>query len=666
MKLLTTSTNLLNSLAKIDIMTSEDVFNHLPYRYEDNSYTEDEEISAGKKVTLLGKLVSNPKLFKNTKLEIITFYFVTISGKFFNVKIFNRSYLMKILSLGEEYTIIGTYSLERKEINAQSIVKGKIPSNQQLRSVYHLPSEVSNNIYRRLVNKTFETYYDAIIDEIPLYLKTKYHLLNKNDALKFVHLPKDYSEIDKGLRTLKYHECLLYCLKNQIIRGENKRIPSIDKSEKIDTKKINEFILNLPFKLTKDQIVAIREIILDMNKKELMYRLLQGDVGTGKTIVSALSLYGNFLRNKVGAFMVPTDSLARQQYEYLKNLFSIYNIKVGLLIGSLSSKEKNIVKENLKNGEINVIVGTHALFSSDVIYSSLGLAIIDEQHRFGVNQRNELISKDETCDLLLMSATPIPRTLALSIYGDLDISSLNMFPNKERKVVTKVVNTHSTEIISSIKDCLNLNRQVFVVAPKITDEKENFTSVEKIYEIYSTLFPNQVCLLHGKMKSEEKDKILQRFINKEFLILVSTTVIELGINVLSAGLIIIYSANNFGLASLHQLRGRVGRDGQEAICLLVNDNAEDERLKILENSNDGFYIAEMDMKLRGPGDTTGLAQSGFPTFSCLNIVDDFKMFECARDDAKNILNNLQDNENKRYYDYALKRIALDNTMTLFD
>ncbi len=666
MKLLTTSTNLLNSLAKIDIMTSEDVFNHLPYRYEDNSYTEDEEISAGKKVTLLGKLVSNPKLFKNTKLEIITFYFVTISGKFFNVKIFNRSYLMKILSLGEEYTIIGTYSLERKEINAQSIVKGKIPSNQQLRSVYHLPSEVSNNIYRRLVNKTFETYYDAIIDEIPLYLKTKYHLLNKNDALKFVHLPKDYPEIDKGLRTLKYHECLLYCLKNQIIRGENKRIPSIDKSEKIDTKKINEFILNLPFKLTKDQIVAIREIILDMNKKELMYRLLQGDVGTGKTIVSALSLYGNFLRNKVGAFMVPTDSLARQQYEYLKNLFSIYNIKVGLLIGSLSSKEKNIVKENLKNGEINVIVGTHALFSSDVIYSSLGLAIIDEQHRFGVNQRNELISKDETCDLLLMSATPIPRTLALSIYGDLDISSLNMFPNKERKVVTKVVNTHSTEIISSIKDCLNLNRQVFVVAPKITDEKENFTSVEKIYEIYSTLFPNQVCLLHGKMKSEEKDKILQRFINKEFLILVSTTVIELGINVLSAGLIIIYSANNFGLASLHQLRGRVGRDGQEAICLLVNDNTEDERLKVLENSNDGFYIAEMDMKLRGPGDTTGLAQSGFPTFSCLNIVDDFKMFECARDDAKNILNNLQDNENKRYYDYALKRIALDNTMTLFD
>ena len=204
------------------------------------------------------------------------------------------------------------------------------------------------------------------------------------------------------------------------------------------------------------------------------------------------------------------------------------------------------------------------------------------------------------------------------------------------------------------------------MAPKITDEKENFTSVEKIYEIYSTLFPNQVCLLHGKMKSEEKDKILQRFINKEFLILVSTTVIELGINVLSAGLIIIYSANNFGLASLHQLRGRVGRDGQEAICLLVNDNAEDERLKVLENSNDGFYIAEMDMKIRGPGDTTGLAQSGFPTFSCLNIVDDFKMFECARDDAKNILNNLQDNENKRYYDYALKRIALDNTMTLFD
>ena len=301
-----------------------------------------------------------------------------------------------------------------------------------------------------------------------------------------------------------------------------------------------------------------------MNKKELMYRLIQGDVGTGKTIVAAISLYGNYLRKKVGAFMVPTDSLARQQYEYLTNLFTKFNIRVGLLIGSLTQKEKNDVKNKLKDGEIDVIVGTHALFSSDVVYSSLGLAIIDEQHRFGVNQRNELISKDDNCDLLLMSATPIPRTLALSIYGDLDITSLTNFPSKERKVTTKIVLEDSYEIFSIINDCIINNRQVFIVSNKIKGLDEGFSSAETIFEKYSLLYKDNVRLLHGKMKSEEKADILKRFVDKEFLILVSTTVIELGINVLSAGAIIIYSSNHFGLASLHQLRGRVGRDGQEA------------------------------------------------------------------------------------------------------
>ncbi len=666
MKLLTTSKNLIESLNKIDIFTSEDVFNHLPFRYEDMSYTDDTFLEDNQKVTILGKLVSNPKLARIPKFDIITFYFVSLKNKIYSVKIFNRSYLMKTLTLGEEFTVLGTYNSKKNEIVASSIVKGKIEQEKRLRSVYHLPSDVSSTTYRKLVERTFLNYQDYISDEIPLVLKNKYRLLDKKDALKKVHLPENENDVNLGMRTLKYHECLLYCLKNQIIRGENKRIIINGKGEEISGQKINEFIINLPFKLTTDQIKAIREIILDMNKKELMYRLLQGDVGTGKTIVSAVSLYGNFLRHKVGAFMVPTDSLARQQYEYLTKLFNPYNIKVGLLIGSLTMKEKNNIKEQLKDGLIDVIVGTHALFSSDVEYSSLGLAIIDEQHRFGVNQRNELISKDDSCDLLLMSATPIPRTLALSIYGDLDISSLNTFPNDKRKVITKIVNPQSMEIFATIKDCLENNRQVFIVAPKIKDVDSSLSSAEKLYDMFSTLYHEQVNILHGKMKSEEKDNLLKRFINKEFLILVSTTVIELGINVLSAGAIIIYSASNFGLASLHQLRGRVGRDGQEAICLLVNDNVYDERLKILENSQDGFYIAEMDMKLRGPGDTIGIAQSGFPSFSCLNIVDDFKMFECARDDANMILNNKNDINYEKYYDYALKKINEDKDIVLFD
>ena len=665
MELLTKSSNIINGLNKINIFNSEDLLNYFPYKYEDMSYSEESSLLDKDKVTILGKLVSNPKHILTGKYDIITFFFISKKGTFFNVKIFNRGYLMKTLTLGEEFTVIGTYEQKNNVINAASILKGTIDENKKIRSVYHLPNEINNTIYRKLVEKTFDKLQYTIIDLMPNDFKKKYRLLDKIDAIKLIHFPKEEKDIALALRTLKYHECLAYSLKNQIIRGENKRVPNISKN-RIETKKINEFILSLPFKLTSDQINAVREIILDMNKKELMYRLIQGDVGTGKTIVAAISLYGNYLRNKVGAFMVPTDSLARQQYEYLTSLFIKFNIKVGLLIGSLTQKEKNIIKNQLKNGEIDIIVGTHALFSNDVVYSSLGLAIIDEQHRFGVNQRNELISKDDNCDLLLMSATPIPRTLALSIYGDLDITSLTNFPSKERKVITKVVAETSSEIFEIVNDCILNNRQVFIVSNKIKGYEDGFTSAETIFEKYSLLYKENVCLLHGKMKSEEKNDILKRFINKEFLILVSTTVIELGINVLSAGAIIIYSSNHFGLASLHQLRGRVGRDGQEAYCFLVSDNLEDQRLKFLETSSDGFAIAELDMKLRGPGDTIGFAQSGFPMFSCLNIVDDFKMFECARDDSYKILNNLNNGEYKRFYDDVIYNLNKEEDITLFD
>lgn len=665
MELLTKSSNIINGLNKINIFNSEDLLNYFPYKYEDMSYSEESSLLDKDKVTILGKLVSNPKHILTDKYDIITFFFISKKGTFFNVKIFNRGYLMKTLTLGEEFTVIGTYEQKNNVINAASILKGTIDENKKIRSVYHLPNEINNTIYRKLVEKTFDKLQYTIIDLMPNDFKKKYRLLDKIDAIKLIHFPKEEKDIALALRTLKYHECLAYSLKNQIIRGENKRVPNISKN-RIETKKINEFILSLPFKLTSDQINAVREIILDMNKKELMYRLIQGDVGTGKTIVAAISLYGNYLRNKVGAFMVPTDSLARQQYEYLTSLFIKFNIKVGLLIGSLTQKEKNIIKNQLKNGEIDIIVGTHALFSNDVVYSSLGLAIIDEQHRFGVNQRNELISKDDNCDLLLMSATPIPRTLALSIYGDLDITSLTNFPSKERKVITKVVAETSSEIFEIVNDCILNNRQVFIVSNKIKGYEDGFTSAETIFEKYSLLYKDNVCLLHGKMKSEEKNDILKRFINKEFLILVSTTVIELGINVLSAGAIIIYSSNHFGLASLHQLRGRVGRDGQEAYCFLVSDNLEDQRLKFLETSSDGFAIAELDMKLRGPGDTIGFAQSGFPMFSCLNIVDDFKMFECARDDSYKILNNLNNGEYKRFYDDVIYNLNKEEDITLFD
>ena len=401
-----------------------------------------------------------------------------------------------------------------------------------------------------------------------------------------------------------------------------------------------------------------------MNKDALMYRLLEGDVGTGKTIVAITALYGNYLRHQVGTFMVPTDTLARQQYQDVKDLFEPYGIRVELLIGSLTMKEKKDLKERLINGEIDVLIGTHALFSTDVIYPNLGLCIIDEQHRFGVNQRSQLVSKGELADLLLMSATPIPRTLSIALYGDLDVSTLSTYPREKSIVKTFVVDSKSHLIFQSIDDALEHNRQVFIVAPKIEDNKSLY-NVEKLYEFYKSLYKDEVIALTGKMKSLEKEEKLELFKQKKKKILIATTVIELGLNVMSAEVMIIYGASYFGLATLHQLRGRVGRDGSEAICLLI-DEEEKERLKLLENIYDGATLSYEDLKLRGGGDYFGSRQSGFSSFHVVNVIDDFKMFSYAREDAYYILNHLSEESFERFVLRVKERMSRDEKILLIE
>ena len=502
------------------------------------------------------------------------------------------------------------------------------------------------------MKRTLEKMTGIIPSIIPEYLISKYRLLNHEIALNYIHFPKNEETIKEALRTLKFEECLEYCLRNKIIREDNKKIVKTSNQD-IDTSKINEFIKNLEYKLTKDQIQAVKEIILDMKKETLMYRLLQGDVGTGKTLVSAIALFGNFLRGMQGVLLAPTDSLARQHFASISALLEAYNVKIKFLVGSLTTKEKREIQAQIKNGEIDIVIGTHAVFSNDIEYNNLGLAVIDEQHRFGVNQRNILANKGEKVDLLLMSATPIPRTLSLSIYGDLDVSSLYMFPNGERNVKTLVEDENSSRIERLINYCLSNEKQVFIVCPKIeTSNKNNSLSVKEVYDLYKEKYEGKIAMLHGKMKEEEKNKLIEDFREKRILILVSTSIIELGIDIKDVTGMIVYSANNFGLASLHQLRGRVGRSGEEGFCILVTKVEEDdnvERLKFLETCSDGFEISEEDMRLRGPGDFTGLEQSGFPSFNCLNIVSDFKMFEVARNEVAFIINNLHDPKLNHYY-----------------
>ena len=441
----------------------------------------------------------------------------------------------------------------------------------------------------------------------------------------------------------------MFSLKNQLIRESNKSLSKI-KKEPIDLDICAPFIDSLPYKLTEDQETAAREIIEDMNQSGLMYRLLQGDVGTGKTLVCFVALFANYLRGDQGALMAPTDALARQHYANALKLFKNTKLKVALLLGSTPASEKKQIKQDLKEGYIDLIIGTHALFTKDTNYSSLGLVVIDEQHRFGVNQRIALASKGEHADLLMMSATPIPRSLALTLYGDLDISTLYTFPSTKRDVKTIIVNTEDEKIFKAVDYALSNDKQAYVIAPLIDFSEDGRFSVEQLYARYVLRYRAKVGLLHGKMKQEEKEEVLNKFYNGDIKILVSTQVVEVGIDVKNANTMIIYDATNFGLASLHQLRGRIGRDGSKSFCLLATNEEDTDKLNILTQSEDGFVIAEEDMKQRGPGELTGTLQAGMPDFAFLNVVDDYKIFVVARDDAKEILKN----KDEKKYQWLVK------------
>ena len=651
-KKLTKSPRLNYLLGEMGIFTAYDVINHLPRRYDDYSYSVEKDLKDKQRLVLFGKVISIPKNVHARGIDILTFDFMSASRKYYKVVFFNQPYLVKTLKIDEEYSVIGTFNLKRNELDGQKIIKGKVPPSERLKPVYSLPSGFQNYLYANLVRKCLDEVKGQIFTSIPYDYLSKYRLINKEQALNWAHNPKKPEEIHQALRHLKYEEALLFSLKNQLIREDNKSLSKI-KKEPIGLDICGPFVDSLPYKLTEDQLLASQEIIEDMNQSSLMYRLLQGDVGTGKTLVSFIALFANHLRGDQGALMAPTDALARQHYANALKLFKNTKLKIALLLGSTPSSEKKQIKDDLKEGYIDIIIGTHALFTKDTIYSSLGLVVIDEQHRFGVNQRIALASKGEHADLLMMSATPIPRSLALTIYGDLDISTLYTFPSTKRDVETSVVRCDDDKIFAVVDQALANDKQVYVIAPLIDFSEDGRFSVEQLYARYALRYKALVGLLHGKMKQEEKEEVLDKFYRGEIKILVSTQVVEVGIDVKKANTMIIYDATHFGLASLHQLRGRIGRDGSKSYCLLASNEDDVDKLEILTRSEDGFAIAEEDMKQRGPGELAGIKQSGIPDFSFLNIVDDYKIFVVARDDAKVILKN-RDNKN---YQWIVKRAA---------
>ena len=659
---LTKSPRLNHLLYEMGIRNAYDVINYLPYRYEDVNYTNERHLNDKQRLVIYGKIISLPRLIRHQNITIIAFEFMTSRGTYFKVVAYNRPYLLKTLNMNDDFTLIGSFSLKNNEINMLNFYKGVIPINERLKAVYSLPQSFQNHLFSNLVRRCLTELHGHIYSKVPFSLQNKYRLIDKEKALVTVHFPASLSELHQSLRHLKYEEALFFSLKNQCIKEANKSLAKV-KKEPIDFSLCKPFIDTLPYQLTKDQIQASEEIIDDMNQSSLMYRLLQGDVGTGKTIVAFIALYANYIRGDQGVLMAPTDALARQHYANAQKMFNGTKIKIGLLLGSTSLSEKKIIYQDLEDGTLDIVIGTHALFSKAVIYSSLGLAIIDEQHRFGVDQRIALSNKGEHADLLMMSATPIPRSLALTLYGDLDISTLTIFPHQKRDVETEIIEANNSIIDVYINQSLKEKRNIYIVAPLIDFREDGRYSVEKLYEIFSLKYGKNVGFLHGKMKQNEKEAILESFANGETPILVSTPVIEVGIDVKKANLMIIYDACSFGLASLHQLRGRIGRDGVKAHCLLVIDREDASesiaKLETLVKTDDGFEIAEADLKIRGPGELTGLRQSGLPNFAFLNVVDDYKIFVTARQDAQEIMTMKDQKEYRWLIEKAQQDIVYD-------
>ena len=650
-------------LYQMGIKSIHDLIFYLPYRYEDYSLTPFIDIKDKQKVVLEGAILNEPKAFKGNKIKGVTFDFMSNDKHYFKVVAFNRDYLTSIINFRDTFTLVGIYNKQRNQINLINLNKGTISEEDRIKPIYHLPSSLKNFEFSRLVKKYLAKEDNKFFTIIPYEMINKYKLVNVKDALNYVHFPKNREELKKGVLFFKYEEALSFSIKNQIIRNENNVIKKT-KLDLIDIKELNNLVKALPFKLSKDQINAIKEIVNDLNKNKPMYRILEGDVGSGKTMVALFSLYANYLRNRQGALLAPTEALAKQHYLTAKQLFYNTKINIKLLTGSSKADEKNMILEDLLDGSIDIIIGTHSLFSKGVKYNSLSLVVIDEQHRFGVNQRTSLVDKGEDVDLLQMSATPIPRSLALSIYGDLDISFLHSFPSKERNVTTSLMLTNTKKIFSIIDEELKKNRKIYVITPLIEFNENNSYSIESIYPIYKERYQNDVSCLHGALKKEEKEKALDDFIKGNSHILLSTQVVEVGIDIKDASLMFIYKASSFGLASLHQLRGRIGRDGYPSTCYLLYDEEDSleskERLEILKDNNDGFILAEKDLSIRGPGEMLGLKQSGFPDFKYLNVSKDINIFTKARDDAKKIIENKDSNKSYEFVVNYIKKAMNNN------
>ena len=639
-------------LKNLNIYNTKDLLMHYPFKYNLIKYSNINEVKDGDTVIIEGIIESIPLLKRvNIKMNMLIFR-VSSKSKIFNAVIYNRAFMKRNFTLGKTVTLFGKWNEKKNMLVANNIIFNKIEEGT-IESVYHLTNGINNKSMSKYIENALNQ--NMIVEDlVPDYLNEKYKLITKMDAIYKIHKPNNQNDIKKAKLKLIYEELFEFMFKINYLKKINKNINK-RKIRKVDINEVDDFIRTLPFELTIDQLSAVKEIYKDLTSDKLMNRLLQGDVGSGKTIIGVISAYINYLSKGQTALMAPTEILAIQHYENIKNLLANTNMKIGLITGSMKKKDKDIIIKSLENGEIDLVIGTHALISENVIFKNLSLVITDEQHRFGVNQRSILKNKGERPDILYMSATPIPRTYALTLYGDMDITNIKTKP-KGRKEINTIIKSEKEmkSVLNLMLDEIKKGRQIYVVSPLI-EESENINDVKTVIELkekFDIAFNQKIKteILHGKLDKEDKEKIMENFLKGETKILISTTVIEVGVDVKNATMMVIFNAERFGLATLHQLRGRIGRNEYECTCILIG-SSNNKRLKVLRESNDGFYITEKDFEMRKEGDLFGIKQSGEMAFKIADLKRDYKILMQTKEDSHVFLNENLKNNFKNYPEY---------------
>lgn len=655
-----------DDLALMNIYTIEDLLHYFPFRYDMLEIKPLSELIHDDNVTIVGTVIHDPT---------ITYYGRKRSRLMFNLQVdnvavkavmFNRTFAKKQLPQGTVVTLTGKWDAHRLQITVSLYKVGYPDTNVSIQPIYPLKGDMKPGRLKGVIKQCIDNYLSEVEEVLPENYLHTYKLPSRSEALKVMHLPESQVQLKHARRRFIYEELLVFQLKMSLLKQKNRQ-EGYGEIQAIDEEKVAAFIKKLTFDLTGAQVKSLNEIMRDMKQPIQMNRLLQGDVGSGKTAVATIGLYASFTAGYQGAFMVPTEILAEQHYQSVTELLGT-ELHIALLTSSVKGKKRDEILAGIENNDIDIVIGTHSLIQDDVIFNNLGFIIIDEQHRFGVEQRKTLREKGLVPDVLFMTATPIPRTLAITAFGDMDVSIIDELPAGRKEIETYWVKDNMLDrVLQFIEKRIDYGEQAYVVSPLIEEsEAFDYQNAIDLFNQLEDYYPShiKVGLLHGRLKNDEKEEMMNRFIDNKINILVATTVIEVGVNVPNASVMVIYDAERFGLSQLHQLRGRVGRGDQQSYCILIaNPKGEigRERMRIMTETNDGFRLSEEDLKLRGAGDFFGKKQSGLPEFKVADLIHDYRALEVAQTDAAHIVakNLLQTDESYASLRHLLEIDSVD-------